>query len=257
MTHLVDMHMHAGFADDPATFAHALSDAGIASFANTVTPTEYERLSPVLGSLETMRLGLGLHPWWIGTPEFGTLDDALDAFETQLTATRYVGEVGLDFWSSRVHTKDEQVDALTYVARCCAVTGGKLISLHAIKAERELLDILESSGCLERCTCILHSYGGPSDQLSRAIESGCFFSVGTRMLSTKRGREYARIIPEGRLLIESDLPAARDEPVNACDVKRDLESVLDGLSCIRDTNHELLRETINAHSRELLSLQAL
>lgn len=257
MTHLVDMHMHAGFADDPATFAHALSDAGIASFANTVSPGEFARLSPILGALSTMRLGLGLHPWWIGTPEFGTLDDVLNAFETQLAVTRYVGEIGLDFWPSRVHTKDAQLEVFAKIARLCARRTDVLISLHAIKAERELLDILESSGCLERCTCILHSYGGPSDQLSRAIESSCFFSVGTRMLSTKRGREYVRIIPEGRLLIESDLPAARDEPVNACDVKRDLESVLDGLACIRDTNHELLRETINAHSRELLSLQAL
>lgn len=257
MTHLVDMHMHTGFADDPAAFAHALADAGIASFANTITPAEYACLSPLLGNLKTMRLGLGLHPWWIGTTEFGTLGDALNAFKTQLAATRFVGEVGLDFWPTRAHSKDAQLEAFANITRLCAKKGNVLISMHAVKAERELLDILESSGCLERCICILHSYGGPSDQLSRAIESGCFFSVGTRMLSTKRGREYARIIPEGRLLIESDLPAARDEPVNACDVKRDLESVLDGMACIRDTNHELLRETINAHSRELLSLQAL
>ncbi len=93
MIHLVDMHMHAGFADDPAAFAHALAGAGIASFANTVTPDEYERLSPMLGSLETVRLGLGLHPWWIGTPGLGALDDALDVFETQLATTRFVGEL--------------------------------------------------------------------------------------------------------------------------------------------------------------------
>lgn len=254
MTHLVDMHMHAGFADDPAAFAHALVSAGIASFANTVTPAEYERLSPALANIPTMRLGLGLHPWWIGTPELGALDDALDAFETRLAVTRFVGEVGLDFWPTRAHTKDEQIDALTRIVRCCAVTDGKLISLHAVKAERELLDILESSGCLESCTCILHSYAGSSDQLTRAVEDDCLFSVGTRMLSTKRGREYARIIPEERLLVESDLPAAADEPTSICDVVRSLESVLDGLARIRGTDLERLRESIDVRGRDLLGL---
>lgn len=254
MTHLVDMHMHTGFADDPATFAHALADAGIASFANTVTPTEYACLSPLLGNLKTMRLGLGLHPWWIATAEFGTLDDALNAFKTQLAATCFVGEVGLDFWPTRAHSKDAQLEAFANITRLCAKKGNVLISMHAVKAERELLDVLESSGCLDRCICILHSYGGPSDQLARAIEDGCFFSVGTRMLSSKRGREYARIIPEGRLLVESDLPGAEGEPTNARDVRRDLESVLEKLARIRDADPERLCEDINARSRELLSL---
>lgn len=254
MTHLVDMHMHIGFADDPAAFAHALADAGIASFANTITPAEYACLSPLLGNLKTMRLGLGLHPWWIGTTEFGTLGDALNAFKTQLAATRFVGEVGLDFWPTRAHSKDAQLEAFANITRLCAKKGNVLISMHVVKAERELLDVLEGSECLDRCICILHSYGGPSDQLARAIEDGCFFSVGTRMLSSKRGREYARIIPEGRLLVESDLPGAEGESTSARDVRRDLESVLEKLARIRDADPESLCEDINARSRELLSL---
>lgn len=254
MTHLVDMHMHAGFADDPAAFALELADAGIVSFANTVTPAEYAHLSPMLADIPTMRLGLGLHPWWIDTPELGTLDDALDAFAAQLDTTRFVGEIGLDFWPTRVSTKDAQMRAFTRIAALCAAKGDVLISMHSVKAERGLLDVLEDSECLGRCICILHSYGGPSDQLSRAVEGGCLFSVGTRMLSTKRGREYARIIPEERLLVESDLPAAADEPASARDVKRNLELVLDGLARIRGTDLERLRESIGARSDVLLGL---
>lgn len=254
MTHLVDMHMHAGFADDPAAFAHALADANVASFANTVTPVEYARLSPMLADIPTMRLGLGLHPWWVDTPELGTLDDALDAFVAQLDTTRFVGEVGLDFWPTRASTKDAQMKAFTCITALCAAKGDVLISMHSVKAERELLDVLEDSGCLGRCICILHSYGGPSDQLSRAVEDSCLFSVGTRMLSTKRGREYARIIPEECLLVESDLPAAANEPASARDVKRNLESVIDGLARIRGTDLERLRESIGARSDVLLGL---
>lgn len=254
MTHLVDMHMHAGFADDPAAFALELADAGIVSFANTVAPAEYAHLSPMLADIPTMRLGLGLHPWWVDTPELGTLDDALDAFAVQLDTTRFVGEVGLDFWPKHASTKDAQMRAFIRITTLCAAKGDMLISMHSVKAERELLDVLEDSGCLGRCTCILHSYGGPSDQLSRAVEDGCLFSVGTRMLSTKRGREYARIIPEECLLVESDLPAAANEPACARDVKRNLELVFDGLARIRGTDLERLRESIGARSDVLLGL---
>lgn len=254
MTHLVDMHMHAGFADDPVAFAHALAGAGIASFANTVTPDEYERLSPMLADISTMHLGLGLHPWRIDTPGLGKLDDALDVFETQLATTRFVGEIGLDFWPTRAHTKDEQIDALTRIARYCAVAGGKLVSLHAVKAERELLDILESSGCLERCTCILHSYAGSSDQLMRAVEDGCLFSLGRRTLATKRGREYARILPDDRLLVESDLPASQDAPASANEIASELEWAIDELARIREAEPERLREAISARSEALLDI---
>lgn len=256
MTRLVDMHMHAGFAPDPAALAAGLASAGIAAFANTVTPQEFARLSPTLASAPNMRLGLGLHPWWIDTPELGSLDNALAAFEMQLAATCFVGEVGLDFWPTRIRTKDEQVEALARITMLCAVKGDVVVSLHAVKAERELLDTLEASGCLDSCTCVLHSYGGSSDQLTRAVKDGCLFSIGKRMLSTKRGREYARILPEDRLLVESDLPAAADLPASPHDIAEDLEWVMSELARIRDVEPQALAEDINARSESLLGFEA-
>ena len=256
MTRFVDMHMHAGFAPDPAALAAELADAGIASFANTVTPQEYARLSPTLASAPGMRLGLGLHPWWVGTPELGSLDDALAAFERDLATTCFVGEVGLDFWPSRAHTKEAQLEALTRIAQLCAAKGNVLMSLHSVKAERELFDVLEASGCLERCTCILHSYGGPSDQLMRAVDKVCFFSIGRRMLASKRGREYARILPDDCLLVESDLPASQGASISADELAAELAWVIDELACIRGVGAESLRDAINARSVALLGLQA-
>ena len=157
MTRLVDMHMHAGFTGNPARFARELGDNGIDVFANTVTPQEFKRLFPLLHGESSMRLGLGLHPWWIGSSELGPLDEVLAVFEHELQSTRFVGEIGLDLWPSHAFTKDFQIEALVRIAKLCAMRGGILISLHAVKAERELLDILEDSDCLRNCTCILHS----------------------------------------------------------------------------------------------------
>ncbi len=89
MTRLVDMHMHAGFTGNPARFARELGDNGIDVFANTVTPQEFKRLFPLLHGESSMRLGLGLHPWWIGSSELGPLDEVLAVFEHELQSARF------------------------------------------------------------------------------------------------------------------------------------------------------------------------
>ena len=124
MTRLVDMHMHAGFTGNPARFARELGDNGIDVFANTVTPQEFKRLFPLLHGESSMRLGLGLHPWWIGSSELGPLDEVLAVFEHELQSTRFVGEIGLDLWPSHAFTKDFQIEALVRIAKLCAMRGG-------------------------------------------------------------------------------------------------------------------------------------
>ena len=42
---------------------------------------------------------------------------------------------------------------------------------------------------------------------------GCLFSVNEFMLATRRGRAYARQIPTGQLLLETDLPAEPGHPL--------------------------------------------
>ena len=254
LSKLVDMHMHVGFADDPMALASELAHDDISAFSNTVTPQEYCTLAPQLRDASDLRLGVGLHPWWIQAKDDVGLRDGLAAFDEALETTSFIGEAGLDFYPSRAQSKDEQISAFRHIARSCAHRGGCLMSMHSVKAERELLDILEDAGCTSGCTCILHSYGGPSDQLKRAIDLGCYFSIGQRMLATKRGREYARIIPEKQLLLESDLPEEGTEG-SAAQIDRALADAHTQLACIRQVESEALGNQILKTSSALLGLR--
>ena len=51
---------------------------------------------------------------------------------------------------------------------------------------------------------------GTSDDLHRAVELGCF-SQWTAHAVSRRGRECARQIPPGQLLLEIDMPARKDD----------------------------------------------
>ena len=60
-------------------------------------------------------------------------------FERLAKDERFIGEVGLDFGRDRTATRDVQVAAFERVARACA-GGGKVLSIHAVKAAGEALD---------------------------------------------------------------------------------------------------------------------
>ena len=156
-----------------------------------------------------IKLAVGLHPWWVSADE-GCLAEELRAFDSALPETRYVGEVGLDFSKRRIATRNAQLCAFRHIANACAKDGGKVLSIHCVKAYDDVLSILDNSGCFVSCACIFHWFSGSFPQLAQAVDAGCFFSVSARMLETKRGREYAKAIPLRKLLLETDAPAVID-----------------------------------------------
>lgn len=252
MASYADMHMHASFGADPAKLAAELAERDIVAFSSTVTPFEYLHDANALARCENVRLGVGMHPWWVGTSGLESVDETLMLFCDASEETRYVGEVGLDFLERHAHTRDMQIAVFSRIASACAERGDRLVSIHCVRAEAELLDILATSGCAESCTCVLHSYGGSSDHLHAALDLGCLFSVGPRMLATKRGREYARVIPEASLLLETDYPERDGAHARAQEIEESLEHALRSLAAIRECDASELGRAVWQRSMSLL-----
>ena len=174
----------------------------------------------------------------------------------ELTAQhRFIGEVGLDFSPRHVDTRVAQLEAFEAVASACARAGGKVLSVHAVRAVDQVLDVLERAGALDGAAgnaCVIHWFSGTSDQLTRARRVGCYFSVNPRMLESKRGRAYARAIPADRLLLETDEPSSVGAPWSAVRVRELLEDALAQLAALRGDDPAELCERIAQTSRTLL-----
>ena len=209
----IDMHFHLEAASNAEEVARVAHEQGTGILAVSVTPEGYERTVEAAASAPNVACAVGLHPWWVE----GTAADErrLDRFEEMLGGTRFVGEVGLDFSRKREKTREAQIRAFERIAAACGRAGGKVLSIHAVRAAGEVLDVLERAGCLESCACVFHWFSGTSDELTRARRLGCFFSVGEPMLATRKGREYSRAVERDRLLAETDLPTAWGEPFDA------------------------------------------
>ena len=201
---LADMHCHLDFSSDMAALARLAQAHGVAAFSNTVTPEGYLAAHDALAGFPNVRVGVGLHPWWVADGRCGA--EQVELACRLIQETRFVGEVGLDFAPRREGTFETQLDAFERIIGACCAQGGKVISIHAVRSATAVLDVLERHGATRSSACILHWFSGSSQELARARELGCHFSVNPNMLATKRGRAYVRQIPPGRLLLETDLP---------------------------------------------------
>ena len=246
MTLLHDMHCHLDFMTNGQEVACDALTRGTLLFANTVEPQAYAQTRAQFASNENVTVGFGMHPWWVGdghANQAETISKLLEEHDPP-----YIGEVGLDFGSRFADRRDEQVELFSHIVQWAAIQGDKLMSIHAVKSAQTAFDLLAETGCLQTCRCIFHWYSGPSDVLKRAIDAGCFFSCGPRMLATKKGREYVKAIPASQLLLETDEPPAQGAPFSYSDLRKSLDSAAATIASIKGD------ETLNTIAQTSASL---
>ena len=208
-------------------------------------------------------MGVGLHPWWVSRAVGSVPAEHAESLSTLVFQAvlavrdeRFVGEVGLDFSAAHAESRAQQIEAFDAVIRSCAEhpVAGRVISIHAVRAAGEALDVMQRYGLARQASCVFHWFSGTSDELARARAMGCWFSMGERMLATRRGREYARQIPVERLLIETDAPALLDTAYSAEEWVASLSRTIEQLAQIHGCDQEELARTVTQSSAVLLGL---
>ena len=212
----------------PDAVADEATALGLGLFDCGVDPRDFSAANERTHRQPSIIAGIGLHPWWIADGRCGPAE--VDLLCEVAAQERYIGEVGLDFSARFAGSEPLQIQAFdrlcdSLVQRSLA---GRVISIHAVRSAGTVLDALESHGLLipnpDSPVIIFHWFSGTSDELVRARNAGCYFSVNERMLATKRGREYARQIPLDRLLLETDALAEPQADASARQLITSLKS---------------------------------
>ena len=249
MPQLYDMHCHLDFADESEKIAAAVGDK-IYAIDSTVIPSSYVSAKEKFESFPNIHVGLGIHPWWVANGRVGEVDVA--RFENLLETERVVGEVGLDFHNKRIESKTHQLEVFARVLDAIKREGSdRLIFLHSVMACSEMLDMMDEYGTLGDNTCVMHWFSGTRDEFGRAVADGCFFSVNMRMLATNAGQEFAKAIPEDRLLLETDSPAHEGMDWSAGAWLQEAENTARGIAEVRDVSYEQIVEMLEANSKKL------
>jgi TatD DNase family protein len=187
----LDAHAHVLPDIDP----RELRALGSAVFAMTREPREWAAATARRDEL--CAWGLGCHP---------KVKSAIEDFDVERLAelaasVPLIGEVGLDGGSSVPMAEQRRVfRGALEVAR----ERSRLVSIHSVRATKDVLDDLEGAGGLRGA--ILHWWRGSQSETERAIALGCCFSLnGAEAIRPK----VISTLPAERVLTETDYPHTR------------------------------------------------
>ncbi len=199
---VIDFHCHLDLYPKPHLVARECVDRELYVLSVTTTPSAWSGTSALAGGSARIFTGLGLHPQLAHERK-----SEMPVFEQLLPETRYVGEVGLDGAPEYARYWPDQISVFTRVLDACSKAGGRVLSIHSRRAATAVLDVLEANRGAG--TPILHWFSGSQRELIRAVEMGCWFSVGPGMLAGGKGRALVAQMPRDRVLTETDGPFAQ------------------------------------------------
>ena len=243
----------------PDAVADEATALGLALFDCGVDPRDFASAHGRARRLPTVIKGIGLHPWWLADGRCGSAE--VNLLCEVAAQERYIGEVGLDFSARFAGSKPLQIQAFDRLCDTLVLNplAGRVISIHAVRSAGTVLDVLESHGLLipnsDSPVIIFHWFSGTSDELARARDAGCIFSVNERMLASKRGREYARQIPLDRLLLETDAPSDQQSDTSAQQLVASLKSTSRHTAELKDCAAESIESIVLDNSRSIFAFR--
>lgn len=195
MEHLYDTHFHLDLQKDSVAAICEIEKNQIYTIAVTNLPDLYRKEKMEIKS-KYIRIALGFHPELIHQYQ-----KQIPLMWDLLPEARYVGEVGLDFVDDTY--KNEQLAFFSELIERCRYDCNKILTIHS---RRAINDVLKIIGDKYKFKPILHWFTGTRDDLQKAIEKGCYISVNCAMMASKKFEGQLLLIPNDRLLIETDSP---------------------------------------------------
>ena len=242
---LVDFHCHLDLYPDHQVAVQESENAGVFTLAVTTTPRAWPRNHELAQRTRHVRAALGLHPQLVADRA-----GELDLWDRYLPETRYVGEVGLDAGPRFYKSIDLQKQVFQHVLQRCAEAGGKIITVHSVRAAKTVLDQIESYLPPTRGKVVLHWFTGTKTEALRALELGCYFSVNAAMLDNQRHLAMVGAIPINRVLTETDGPFTKtgSRPSKPADVAL----VVEALGSLHNFPPATVAATVRSNLRKLL-----
>ncbi len=204
----VDSHAHLddeAFDADREEVLKRARQVGIGTLFNIfLDPLSFPQKKELFAGAPDVFFVLGIHP--CDGLRFG--EEALAAIEAAFTEEprlRALGEIGLDYhWPDC--PREQQIE-LFLSQLSLAKHLGKPVVIHCREADEECLAILESNG-FKGYPLLWHCFGGDTRLAKRLLHNGWHISIPGPVSypANKQIREALSVIPNERLLLETDCP---------------------------------------------------
>ncbi|MBX7481253.1 TatD family hydrolase [Qipengyuania qiaonensis] len=205
---LVDSHCHLeydGLVDDQAAVLDRARSAGVQAFLNISTKrAEWRQVVGTAQAQGDVYASVGIHPHNADDHPDLTREELLEA--TRDPKVIGIGETGLDYYYD--HSDREAQQRLfrlhIYVARETQLP----VIIHTRDAEKDTLNILEEEMGKGAFPALIHCFTASAEFGEHVLALGLSVSI-SGIVTFKNARElqdFAKDIPQDRLLVETDSP---------------------------------------------------
>lgn len=200
---MIDFHCHLDLYPDALALLPQVAERNMFTLVVTTSPRAWQATSHVFAGYENIKVALGMHPEIVREKS-----DERALLLSCVSKTDYIGEIGID--GSPGHQGDLSIQQAIFgdVLIECERSGGKILSIHSRRAAGCVLDYIERH--CRKSVPVLHWFSGTIQEARRAVDLGCWFSVGPAMLRSSKGRVILGELPMDKVLPESDGPFAQN-----------------------------------------------
>jgi TatD DNase family protein len=242
----VDFHCHLDLYPNYLEMIRECEELGIKTLTVTNAPCVWTQNQMFVKNCQHIRTALGLHPQLAHARA-----REMHLFEKYLPETRYVGEVGLDGSPEYANTFELQRQVFQKILELCASAKGKVLTIHSRQAAHEVIEYIGHYLPPDKGRVVLHWFTGSSKEALRAVEAGCYFSVNIKMLESPRRKALVELLPQERILTESDGPFVRLGRSAMC--PKDMWKPIQKLAELWSTDERTAARIIKNNLKSLLS----
>lgn len=206
---LIDTHVHLNFdvfGGEILSLSNRWREAQVVHLVHScVEPGEFESIKVIANQIPELSFAVGLHPLdahkW--QPEMAQQIRELAKSDQRVVA---IGEIGLDFYKA---DNIQQQKEVLWTQLEIAHQLDKPVIIHCREAAAELRELLALfSSKYNQIKGVMHCWGGNQEETQWFLDLGFYISFSGIVTFKKATtvQQSALIVPDNRLLIETDCP---------------------------------------------------
>jgi TatD DNase family protein len=255
---LIDTHVHINFdvfQGELTSLSSRWREAGVVHLIHScVEPSEFSQIQAIADQFPELSFAVGLHPLDVHKWTEATSAEILAKASSDPRVVA-IGEIGLDYYKAENKELQKKVlEAQLLIAKKL----DKPVIIHCREAAEQLRGFLtnfwEQHGPVPG---VMHCWGGNPEETQWFLDLGFYISF-SGIVTFKNAvivKESAKIVPNNRLLIETDCPflapvpqrGKRNEPAN-------VSYVAEYLASLRQIPLEILAEETTRNADNLFHL---
>ena len=258
---MIDTHAHLDderFQDDLPGILHRAAKAGIeAILCPGITAESSEAVVRLAQDHAILHAAVGIQPNYGAESEEGDWNRIVDLVEAGSAVA--LGETGLDrYWDfTPFEVQQDYFDRHLQLAQEKDLP----VIIHCREAEADTLAMLREAVARGPLRGVIHAFSGDQGFAEACLDLGMYISLAGPVTYTNKKfeslRSAARIVPDDRLLIETDSPYLVPHPLRGKQKRNEpalMRHTAEGLAELRGVSVEELDAQTTANARALFAL---